>query len=149
MRETSRATEDAGGEKEEEGCDREAGEVQGRDRKSRRLNSSHPSISYAGCCLKKKILPVLNLSQLTNSKILDFKPSKLSFCPPEMNTVSGCLAFNACTMSSLALSVLLATLIKGTPRCSSLFTSLLISIFFNAATTTKIYTLSLHDALPI
>src|SRR5690348_17822994 len=54
MRETSRATEDAGGEKEEEGCDREAGEVQGRDRKSTRLNSSHPSISYAGCCLKKK-----------------------------------------------------------------------------------------------
>src|SRR5438876_4458254 len=26
-----------------------------RDRKSTRLNSSHPSISYAVCCLKKKI----------------------------------------------------------------------------------------------
>src|SRR6267154_2174422 len=26
----------------------------GRDRKSTRLNSSHPSISYAVCCLKKK-----------------------------------------------------------------------------------------------
>src|SRR5690348_18174223 len=24
------------------------------DRKSTRLNSSHPSISYAGCCMKKK-----------------------------------------------------------------------------------------------
>src|SRR5690348_18183077 len=29
-------------------------EVQGRDRKSTRLNSSHPSISYAVFCLKKK-----------------------------------------------------------------------------------------------
>src|SRR5438876_6901216 len=26
-----------------------------RDRKSTRLNSSHPSNSYAGCCLKKKM----------------------------------------------------------------------------------------------
>src|SRR5690348_17576193 len=29
-----------------------------RDRKSTRLNSSHPSISYAVFCLKKKIRPV-------------------------------------------------------------------------------------------
>src|SRR5438876_1387065 len=39
---------------------REPGEVRGRglmwgDRKSTRLNSSHPSISYAVFCLKKKI----------------------------------------------------------------------------------------------
>src|SRR5690348_18041499 len=30
------------------------GDRQGRDRKSTRLNSSHPSISYAVFCLKKK-----------------------------------------------------------------------------------------------
>src|SRR5438876_5836400 len=35
------------------GDDLEAGDV-GRDRKSTRLNSSHPSISYAVFCLKKK-----------------------------------------------------------------------------------------------
>src|SRR5690348_17433406 len=33
-----------------------AGPGQGVDRKSTRLNSSHPSISYAVFCLKKKIL---------------------------------------------------------------------------------------------
>src|SRR5690348_17908543 len=32
----------------------EAGAVPGEDRKSTRLNSSHPSISYAVFCLKKK-----------------------------------------------------------------------------------------------
>src|SRR5690348_17898461 len=31
----------------------------GEDRKSRRLNSSHPSISYAVFCLKKKIKNIL------------------------------------------------------------------------------------------
>src|SRR5438876_1616599 len=31
-----------------------AKEISGRDRKSTRLNSSHPSISYAVFCLKKK-----------------------------------------------------------------------------------------------
>src|SRR5438876_8805343 len=33
----------------------ESGERGGQDRKSTRLNSSHPSISYAVFCLKKKI----------------------------------------------------------------------------------------------
>src|SRR5690348_17452624 len=33
------------------------GNYVGRDRKSTRLNSSHPSISYAVFCLKKKIIP--------------------------------------------------------------------------------------------
>src|SRR5438094_7519864 len=34
---------------------------EGTDRKSTRLNSSHRTISYAGFCLKKKILAVLAL----------------------------------------------------------------------------------------
>src|SRR5690348_17916380 len=36
----------------------------GRDRKSTRLNSSHPSISYAVFCLKKKNLYLTELSLL-------------------------------------------------------------------------------------
>src|SRR5438876_12385543 len=35
-------------------CSRVGDEFRGRDRKSTRLNSSHPSISYAVFCLKKK-----------------------------------------------------------------------------------------------
>src|SRR4051794_41558007 len=35
-----------------------SGTVDGSDRKSTRLNSSHPSISYAVFCLKKKKRPV-------------------------------------------------------------------------------------------
>src|SRR5690348_17894936 len=33
-----------------------------RDRKSTRLNSSHPSISYAVFCLKKKNIPIIYFS---------------------------------------------------------------------------------------
>src|SRR6266487_4576465 len=36
-------------------------QMPGRDRKSTRLNSSHPSISYAVVCLKKKKNPNCNL----------------------------------------------------------------------------------------
>src|SRR5690348_18221813 len=36
------------------------GAGEGQDRKSTRLNSSHPSISYAVFCLKKKKSPYLN-----------------------------------------------------------------------------------------
>src|SRR6267154_3664352 len=40
----------------------------GRDRKSTRLNSSHPSISYAVFCLKKKKQHILSLYTLKQKK---------------------------------------------------------------------------------
>src|SRR6266581_1388619 len=96
------------------------------DRKSTRLNSSHPSISYAVFCLKKKIPNLLCfqvvyhlLSQLGDALFV------LSLLRGDYSAVfAGYLAF------------LLMDLI------GSLF-------FFNVTATTEIYTLSLHDALPI
>src|SRR5438876_1041700 len=68
-----------------------------RDRKSTRLNSSHPSISYAVFCLKKKKTKYTLLNITLNLPSLLY----ISF------------------------------------------------FFFNDPATTEIYTLSLHDALPI
>src|SRR5690348_15939745 len=68
------------------------------DRKSTRLNSSHPSISYAVFCLQKK----KKHTHITSSAPLYSTPT-LSF----------------------------------------------LSLFFTDTATTEIYTLSLHDALPI
>src|SRR5690348_17428768 len=42
------------------GPDRELARTSSLDRKSTRLNSSHPSISYAVFCLKKKTKPALS-----------------------------------------------------------------------------------------
>src|SRR5690348_1193108 len=67
-----------------------------RDRKSTRLNSSHPSISYAVFCLKKKKIP------------------------------------------SLPLLLAIPAIQKVSPN-----------LFDRDTATTEIYTLSLHDALPI
>src|SRR5690348_17158700 len=72
------------------------------DRKSTRLNSSHPSTSYAVFCLKKK------------------KRHEHGTSVPAVNQYG-------CRVSVL----------------HSVF------FFFNAPATTEIYTLSLHDALPI
>src|SRR5438876_865686 len=79
-----------------------------RDRKSTRLNSSHPSISYAVFCLKKKrdTAP----SQMNHNT----QPRVSSLSPPVMSLCSCCISF-----------------------------------FFDAPATPELYTLSLHDALPI
>src|SRR6266581_2697692 len=82
----------------------------GRDRKSTRLNSSHPSISYAVFCLKKK------------------KTIKMFFLSFKCNNVS--FFFYFCR------------------RCYTPY-FFLFFFFFNDTATTEIYTLSLHDALPI
>src|SRR6266487_4676990 len=75
------------------------------DRKSTRLNSSHPSISYAVFCLKKK---------------------NGGATPPECDTGDPCAG---------------GRVFKAF-KCAAFF-------FFNDTATTEIYTLSLHDALPI
>src|SRR3989337_1957121 len=95
------------------------------DRKSTRLNSSHGSISYAVFCLKKKkhhLRGRRGNSDLTRPPHAGQRPATHSPArsPP---------------VSSAPPSV-------GRDRARR-------SFFFNDTATTEIYTLSLHDALPI
>src|SRR6266700_2809435 len=93
-----------------------------RDRKSTRLNSSHVTISYAVFCLKKKKVTRWPWSRLIKSRRFH------SACP-------------ANTKSSPGLSLLYSS--HSLPPARPCF------FFFNDTATTEIYTLSLHDALPI
>src|SRR5476651_801551 len=95
------------------------------DRKSTRLNSSHANISYAVFCLKK-----------TNSEAFDMavkhraSAALAEHVPSEMH-VEICLG---------------GFLARGDLRADFLAENF---FFFNDTATTEIYTLSLHDALPI
>src|SRR6266581_414149 len=90
------------------------------DRKSTRLNSSHPSISYAVFCLKKK----------------------------KLNLV---VAFNYGSRQEIAHAAqrLAREVAEGKRDPASIDADILGRFFFNDTATTEIYTLSLHDALPI
>src|SRR6267378_1607011 len=95
------------------------------DRKSTRLNSSHVEISYAVFCLKKK------------NPATSFSHSRA--CAPlhqHRRARCGCRG----TFSA-----------QGTesPSQSKSSRGAKLSFFFNDTATTEIYTLSLHDALPI
>src|SRR6266487_3954662 len=90
-----------------------------RDRKSTRLNSSHPSISYAVFCLKKKSIPCGSLREGVSREIAG-------------------RAFEAVR----GLGHPLIGTRQGARAAEHHF-------FFNDTATTEIYTLSLHDALPI
>src|SRR5256885_235155 len=102
----------------------------GRDRKSTRLNSSHLVISYAVFCLKKKKknLQTSEANILHALKLLDLR--WLARHVRECRCASDQHQFTR----SLALA--------NQPVFSFFF-------FFNDTATTEIYTLSLHDALPI
>src|SRR5215510_6220111 len=89
------------------------------DRKSTRLNSSHVAISYAVFCLKKKK-----------------KQIRFHVDPPELAKT---LVPALCDATELLLRERTIWLIQ----LDSFF------FFFNDTATTEIYTLSLHDALPI
>src|SRR6266496_717683 len=91
-----------------------------RDRKSTRLNSSHVEISYAVFCLKKK---------------------KNELAPQRSE--------DALVIGAEALPV--AGFCGGIPREHRREAGVLhlLRFFFNDTATTEIYTLSLHDALPI
>src|SRR3954462_5618928 len=96
------------------------------DRKSTRLNSSHTIISYAVFYLKKKTKPEIDDAHEGRymwHSWMTTRPSLLTALP--------------CT-----------TLTSPTPCCRC-FSSPLSAFFFNKTATTEIYTLSLHDALPI
>src|SRR5215203_386636 len=91
------------------------------DRKSTRLNSSHANISYAVFCLKKK----------------KKTPLWFSFCTSN------------CSLVITRALLRVASLRVASLRFALLRFALLIFFFFNDTATTEIYTLSLHDALPI
>src|SRR3989337_453307 len=96
------------------------------DRKSTRLNSSHGSISYAVFCLKKK-----KNTRPVPVQLLAIALAHTALTPPLFsgNDVSRSGAPDYGLHSEAALSFFF--------------------FFFNDTATTEIYTLSLHDALPI
>src|SRR6266403_1419595 len=94
------------------------------DRKSTRLNSSHVEISYAVFCLKKK-----------NS----FK-GRHGYCMEKK--VHTAQQARYIKISNLLRGTVILTLAGFSTRFICFF-------FFNDTATTEIYTLSLHDALPI
>src|ERR1039458_5494851 len=96
------------------------------DRKSTRLNSSHLGISYAVFCLKKKKTEC----SATSGRVLatSISPATQRTRPRYSWTASSCTCRQISSPSSSTLALL---------------------FFFNDTATTEIYTLSLHDALPI
>src|SRR6266513_3040072 len=98
-----------------------------RDRKSTRLNSSHVSISYAVFCLKKK-------NRTIRIPSADNERGRYQQAIHTRQTTHQVLT--AKYQSTLTCYTIPST------RYSFFF-------FFNDTATTEIYTLSLHDALPI
>src|SRR5215471_15318133 len=92
------------------------------DRKSTRLNSSHVESSYAVSCLKKK------------NKVVDQRAERAAEVDRAVLVESRVLDRNDCLPHDRG--------DLGVSHRNPFF-------FFNEAATTEIYTLSLHDALPI
>src|SRR5476651_1764443 len=97
------------------------------DRKSTRLNSSHANISYAVFCLKKK-KKKNNEYQYNNKKKQHKKNIKQ-------------IQINIYVLIFVLFSVFICYL--------NFINFFFFFFFFNDTATTEIYTLSLHDALPI
>src|SRR6266536_1710650 len=97
------------------------------DRKSTRLNSSHEWISYAVFCLKKK-----------NNDEADDRDDNKNHCDIEARQNTRCIRWDFQMICMLLMRWVDAILV-----CSCYY------FFFNDTATTEIYTLSLHDALPI
>src|ERR1039457_2787357 len=95
------------------------------DRKSTRLNSSHLVISYAVFCLKKK-KEVLHATRRA-CRHSELRPQDV-------------LSMRQCTQNSASYD----PSVNANPNITPTF-----FFFFNDTATTEIYTLSLHDALPI
>src|SRR5712664_2800020 len=97
------------------------------DRKSTRLNSSHDQISYAVFCLKKKKEDWTSIRTRFVSK--RSRPIRRNISTPPTPATTHLPPHRKSWRSSIVLG-------KA-------------SFFFNDTATTEIYTLSLHDALPI
>src|SRR3982751_1238518 len=96
------------------------------DRKSTRLNSSHDQISYAVFCLKKK-----------NNRC---EPAPLTDEPESLR---------AAVAAPVSEPIPLVRRILDSRGPGTLAPDLVLYFFFNDTATPEIYTLSLHDALPI
>src|SRR3989449_966909 len=119
-----------------------------RDRKSTRLNSSHGYISYAVFCLKKK-------KKIKNTDVKQKKSSMMC------NVLQTNQAYTTPVRCAAARSALLLRTIRHVSRYLDYLIMCFVSFillslrffffffFFNDTATTEIYTLSLHDALPI
>src|SRR6185312_5259486 len=94
------------------------------DRKSTRLNSSHDQTSYAVFCLKKK------KADLPEGAPSLGKP--LGLCNPGLDAIIANSARRSWEQHKYV------SLVQQ-----------IVFFFFNDTATTEIYTLSLHDALPI
>src|SRR3989337_2952303 len=103
-----------------------AGKKNALDRKSTRLNSSHGSISYAVLCLKKK-----HRRPSPRPRVLHH--------PPPLTGVRGRPCAHAGSRGGRA-----REWEWRRKACQGA-----VFFFFNDTATTEIYTLSLHDALPI
>src|SRR5215475_14167973 len=101
-------------------------ELHCRDRKSTRLNSSHVKISYAVFCLKKK------------KNVARHAPTRTNTMKAGHTRSDG---MRAVAYPDYRFAVVQSELFRRHLRISF--------FFFNDTATTEIYTLSLHDALPI
>src|SRR6266542_4293156 len=95
------------------------------DRKSTRLNSSHGSISYAVFCLKKK-------KSIRVERVF-YKNDREEMLPSRTLHLISNVRIKNDTGSEIEVD----------------YNFLFYLFFFNDTATTEIYTLSLHDALPI
>src|SRR3954462_9264091 len=96
------------------------------DRKSTRLNSSHTIISYAVFCLKK--------NQKKNKR--------------DYQNHAGFTLSDKAVASTTPMRALQSRRVEP-PSASATQVAIPSCFFFNDTATTEIYTLSLHDALPI
>src|SRR5690348_1565483 len=119
------------------------------DRKSTRLNSSHPSISYAVFCLKKKtIVAIVSGNDHDAAFVVINDPHMHVDALLAAATVP--FAFTRMRLPRHAI-VLTVDALANIGRLQLVHWNLQIenAFFFNDTATTEIYTLSLHDALPI
>src|SRR5437762_733555 len=140
----------------------------GSDRKSTRLNSSHRCISYAVFCLKKKNIQASAVLDLTDDDF-DFLTSNQVWIATDRSRARRCV--EACVYGTLdfvgfprfpAPVEFIAAVIAYYVHPVNIQTAWLIMegaefteniingvFFFINAATSDVYTLSLHDALPI
>src|SRR5689334_18365055 len=136
------------------------------DRKSTRLNSSHSSISYAVFCLKKNIQSATS-RQNTKDQVYA-QNEMLAYQQKESTARVASIMENTNLSKQQQVSEIMRQMLTQAQTAGQYFTNDQIkemtrkvsaevdllhqqtqNHFFNATPTTEIYTLSLHDALPI
>src|SRR5205085_1656071 len=117
------------------------------DRKSTRLNSSHSQISYAVFCLKKKIEP----PKATSYMAFGFYVAKYFNKKSDMDLAAKVLVAKEWNNSlKTKLSLLPKKLFRiRMSRIIGMKMLKMTNLFLECIATPEIFTLSLHDALPI